>query len=66
VVRSGLRVRNLCATHPVGRMSDLTEKVKTEIPVHSCASPDETMSALEAVGHQSRSKLRAGILARKR
>jgi len=33
VARSGLKVRNPCATRPVGRMSNLTEKVKTEIPV---------------------------------
>jgi hypothetical protein len=31
--RSGLKARNSCATRPIGRMSNLTEKVKTGIPV---------------------------------
>src|SRR5215471_19330633 len=30
--RSGLKTRNPCSTRPIGRMSRLTEKVKTEIP----------------------------------
>jgi hypothetical protein len=43
VARSGMKARNPCTTCPIGSMENLTQKVKTEIPINtwktSCGLP---------------------------
>src|SRR5215831_12274169 len=50
--RSGLKTRNPCSTRPIGRMSRLTEKVKTEIP-------DQTRQSDRSSSPAQRSQIQA-------